>query len=86
MTTGASATSLIRITPGKANAIALTAKRAALHPGKQLMSLQLTSGSGERTPYEVAFRLNKVEWNLTLPTCRHYITGISKPVDTMKVN
>jgi len=36
--------------------------------GKQLMSLQLTSGSGERTFNEAAFQLNEEKENLTLPT------------------
>ncbi len=33
-------------------------KKGGLVPGKQPMSLQLTSGSGELTIYEAAFGLN----------------------------
>jgi len=41
------------------------------------MSLQLTSGSGERTPSEAAFQLDKVIENLTLLSYSYCITGIS---------
>jgi hypothetical protein len=52
------------------------------HPGKQLMSMQLTSGSGERTFQEATFRLNQERENLTLLSYSYCITGISKPADT----
>jgi len=45
------------------------------------MSLQLTSGPGEQTSYEAAFRLNKEGENLTLLSYSYCITGISKPVE-----
>jgi hypothetical protein len=48
------------------------------------MSLQLTSGSGEQTFDEAAFRFNKDEKSLSLPTQQHYITGILKPADFTK--
>ena len=82
MITGASATSRIRIIPEQANAIALTAKRAALSPAKQPMSLQLTSGSGEQTKNEAALWLNQEVENLTLLSYSYCITGTSKPADT----
>ena len=82
MITGASATSRIRIIPGQTNAISPTAKRAIQHPGKQLMSMQLTSGSGERTFLEAAFRLNWRNKNSTLLSYSYCITGMSKPADT----
>ena len=50
--------------------------------GKQPMSLQLTSGSGERTYHEAAFRLNKEAKSLTLLSYSYCITGTSKPADT----
>ena len=79
MITGASATSRIRIIPELANAIALTAERAVLRSGKQPMSLQLTSGSGERTYSEAAFQaqLEKSK-NLPLLSYSYCITGILK--------
>ena len=46
------------------------------------MSLQLTSGSGERTLDEVALRLNQEGKNLPLLSYSYCITGISKPADT----
>ena len=52
-----------------------------LTSGKQPMSVELTSGTGERTLHEAAFRLNKEQSNLTLPTRQHSITGIQKPVN-----
>ena len=45
------------------------------------MSLQLTSGSGELTPFEVTFQSNEVVENLSLPSYSYCITGISKPAD-----
>ena len=39
-----------------------------LSSGKQPMSVELTSGTGERTSYEAAFRLNWGGKNLALPT------------------
>jgi len=48
------------------------------------MSLQLTSGSGGLTFYEVALRLNQEYENLTLLSYSYYITGISKPADYTK--
>lgn len=45
------------------------------------MSLQLTSGSGEPTPFEVTFQSNKVMENLSLLSYNYCITGISKPAD-----
>ena len=56
--------------------------KGGLTSGKQPMSLQLTSGSGERTLSEAAFRLNWRLENLTLLSYSYCITGISKPVDT----
>ena len=56
--------------------------KGSLSSGKQPMSLQLTSGSGERTLYEAAFRLNWSNMNLTLLSYSYCITGISKPVGT----
>ena len=50
--------------------------------GKQPMSLQLTSGSGEQTFSEVALRLNRRTQNLTLLSYSYCITGTSKPADT----
>jgi len=47
--------------------------------GKQPVSWQLTSVSGELTPIEAAFRLNKEFENLTLLSYSYCITGISKP-------
>lgn len=41
------------------------------------MSLQLTSGSGELTFDEEAFRLNQENENLTLLSYSYCITGIS---------
>jgi hypothetical protein len=43
--------------------------------------MQLTSGSGELTFHEAAFRFNKEKKNLSLPTQQHYTTGISKPAN-----
>ena len=54
-------------------------QKGGLTSGKQPMSLQLTSGSGEPTPYEVTFQSNKVMENLTLLSYSYCITGISKP-------
>ena len=82
MITGASATSRIRIIPGQADAISPTAERAAQHLGKQLMSMQLTSGLGERTFMEATLRLNQEGKNLTLLSYSYCITGIPKPTDT----
>ena len=48
----------------------------------RLMSLQLTSGSGEQTFSEVALRLNRRTQNLTLLSYSYCITGTSKPADT----
>ena len=45
------------------------------------MSLQLTSGSGGRTFYEAALRLNQEAENLTLLSYSYCITGISKSAD-----
>ena len=56
--------------------------KGGLTSGKQPMSLQLTSGSGERTFFEAALRLNQEVENLTLLSYSYCITGISKPVDT----
>ena len=56
--------------------------KGGLTSGKQPMSLQLTSGSGERTFREAAFRLNWRLENLTLLSYSYCITGISKPVGT----
>ena len=50
------------------------------------MSLQLTSGSGERTFFEAAFWLNWRTKNLTLLSYGYCITGISKPVGTPNIN
>lgn len=50
-------------------------------PSKQLMSLQLTSGSGELTYNEAALRLNQEAENSTLLSYSYCITGISKPVN-----
>ena len=49
--------------------------------GKQPMSLQLTSGSGERTFREAALRFNGRFQNLTLLSYSYCIMGISKPAD-----
>jgi hypothetical protein len=56
-----------------------------LSSGKQPMSVELTSGTGERTFDEAAFRLNWRNKSLTLPTLQHSITGILKPVDLFLV-
>jgi len=48
------------------------------------MSLQLTSGSGGRTFYEAALRLNQEVENLTLLSYSYSITGISKPADKVE--
>nr|DAF81448.1 MAG TPA: hypothetical protein [Caudoviricetes sp.] len=45
------------------------------------MSLQLTSGSGERTFHEATFRFNGRFQNLTLLSYSYCIMGISKPAD-----
>ena len=50
--------------------------------GKQPMSLQLTSGSGEQTKNEAALWLNQEVENLTLLSYSYCITGTSKPADT----
>ncbi len=82
MITEASATSRIRIIPGKADAITPTATGAAKHPGKQLMSMQLTFGSGEQTFHEATRRgFNEEAKSLTLLSYSYYITDISKPAD-----
>ena len=49
--------------------------------GKQPMSLQLTSGSGEQTKNEAALWLNQEVENLTLLSYSYCITGTSKPAD-----
>ena len=54
-------------------------QKGGLTSGKQPMSVELTSGTGERTYYEAALRLNRRRKSLTLPTYQHYITGIQKP-------
>lgn len=56
-------------------------QQGCLTSGKQPMSVELTSGTGERTDCEVALRLNVEGSNLTLPTLQHCITGIRKPAD-----
>ena len=56
-------------------------QQGGLTSGKQPMSVELTSGTGERTFYEAALRLNRRYKSLTLPTLQHYITGIQKPAD-----
>ena len=55
--------------------------KGGLVPGKQPMSLQLTSGSGEQTFFEAALRPNRSWLNLTLLSYSYCITGISKPAD-----
>ena len=50
------------------------------------MSLQLTSGSGERTPLEAALRLNRENKSLTLLSYSYCITGTSKPAATKIIN
>ena len=55
--------------------------KGGLSSGKQPMSLQLTSGSGERTYFEAAFWLNWRNKNLSLLSYSYCITGIPKPAD-----
>lgn len=49
--------------------------------GKQPMSLQLTSGSGERTLGEAALRLNWRRKNVILLSYSYCIAGTLKPTD-----
>ena len=56
--------------------------KGGLTSGKQPMSLQLTSGTGERTYGEAAFRLNWRNQSLALLSYSYCITGIPKPADT----
>lgn len=56
-------------------------QQGGLTSGKQPMSVELTSGTEERTFYEAALRLNRSDKSLSLPTLQHYITGIRKPAD-----
>ena len=81
MITGASATSRIRIIPKVGQCDIPHCEKGGLTSGKQPMSLQLTSGSGERTCLEAALQLNQEVENLTLLSFSYCITGISKPVD-----
>ena len=55
--------------------------KGGLVSSKQPMSLQLTSGPGEPTPFEVTFQSNKVKENLSLLSYSYCIMGISKPAD-----
>lgn len=55
--------------------------KGGLLSGKQPLSLQLTFGSGERTFYEAALRLDKDEKNLPRLSYSYCITGIPKPAD-----
>ena len=48
------------------------------------MSLQLTSGSGERTFFEAALRLNQEKENLALLSYSYCITGISRSAGYME--
>ena len=55
--------------------------KGGLTSGKQPMSVELTSGTGERTSHEATLRLDEEKTNFTLPTLQHCITGIRKPAD-----
>ena len=54
--------------------------------GKQPLSMQLTSGSGEQTFHEVAMRLNKVTEYFALLSYSYCITVIQKPADISETN
>jgi len=77
MITGASATSRIRIKPAGGRCENPSLQKGDLTAGKQLMSMQLTSGSGGQTFYEAALRLNRGMKNLALLSYSYCITGIS---------
>ena len=51
-------------------------KKGGLASGKQPVCWQQTTGSGERTFDEAAFRLNRRNKNLTLLSYSYCITGI----------
>jgi len=77
MITGASATSRIRIKPAGGRCENPSLQKGDLADGKQLMSMQLTSGSGGQTFNEAALRLNRRKKNLALLSYSYCITGIS---------
>ena len=83
MITGASATSHIRIIPERADAKSPYCWKGGPVSGKQPVSWQLTSGSGEQTFHEAAFRLNGRNKLLTLLSYSYCTTGIPKPASVI---